>query len=172
MSDLLRLGSISVEELFEARLWIQSALVRAACARATDSDLRALRENVALGEALHKAGRSEDRISVNIEFHTLLATATHNPVAIMVVRGLTDALRNLIRQVGSDPAPSLFSARRRLVDALETRDEDAAATAIQKILKTTMQSYQRLAAQHNERTRSRDLDRRVAAAKNGTTRRA
>ncbi len=145
MSDLLRLGSVSVEELFEARQWIQTALVRAACARATAADLHLLRENVAEGERLHNAGLAAERIAVNIEFHHLLAQATRNQVAVMVSRGLTDALRNLIREVGSDPAPSLFRDRWALVTALEARDEEAAVKAMTKILKTTMVTYQRLA---------------------------
>ena len=166
MADLLRLGKVSIDELFEARLWIQSALVRAACDRATAADLSALRENVDEGERLHQAGLAAERIAVNIDFHHLLAQATHNEVAVMVSRGLTDALRNLIREVGSDPVPSLFSDRRALVSALETRDEAAAVKAITKILRTTMPTYQRLAEQ---RRRAEDALRRQHRIRTKTT---
>jgi len=163
MSDLLRLGSVSADELFEARQWIQSGFVRAACARATAADLKLLRDNVAEGERLHKAGLAAERIAVNIEFHHLLAQATHNQVAVMVARGLTDALRNLIREVGSDPAPSLFRDRWALVTALEARDEEAAVKAMIKILKTTMVTYQRLAEVRRAKEEAPSAPRRVRA---------
>ncbi|MGI4903307.1 MAG: FadR/GntR family transcriptional regulator [Janthinobacterium lividum] len=162
MSDLLRLGNVSIAELFEARVWIQSALASAACTRATDADIKALRENVVLGEMHHAAGRAAERISANIEFHNILANATHNSVAVMVIRGLTDGLRNLIRQVGSDPAPTLFKDRRALLAALEARDEKAAGKAMARLLKTTMQTYQRLAEQQASQT---DVTVKVPPAK-------
>lgn len=160
MSDLLRLGRIPVEELFEARRWIQMALVRVACHSATDDDIRRLRENVAHGEKLHHEGRDQERIAVNIEFHSILAEATRNQVAMIVVRGLTDALRTLISEVGSDPVPSLFRDRRAVIKALEARDENAAAKAMEKLLHTTEQSYKRLAEKRASGGASRTIPAR------------
>jgi GntR family transcriptional repressor for pyruvate dehydrogenase complex len=147
MSDLLRLSSISVDQLFEVRLWIQTGLARAACHRATREDIERLRQNVFDGEQLHAKGQSVKRIEVNIEFHNILAEATKNPVAQIVIRGLTDALKALIHEVGSYPIASLFKDRLKLVDALENRDEDAAEAAMERILKSTKQMYKRLEEQ-------------------------
>ena len=71
--NLYQLGSVSLDELTEARLWLASTVVRIACARATDSDLDALTANVDEAEELIKAGRFEQKIDVQIEFHNLLA---------------------------------------------------------------------------------------------------
>ena len=71
--NLYQLGSVSLDELTEARLWLASTVVRIACARATDSDLDALAANVDEAEELIKAGRFEEKIDVQIEFHNLLA---------------------------------------------------------------------------------------------------
>lgn len=147
MSDLLRLSSISVDQLFEVRLWIQTGLARAACRHATRDDIERLRQNVAAGQHVHALGLSSKRIEVNIEFHSILAEATRNPVAQIVIRGLTDALKALIHEVGSYPIASLYSDRLELVEALEKRDEDAAAAAMERILKTTKQTYKRLERQ-------------------------
>lgn len=147
MSDLLRLSSISVDQLFEVRLWIQTGLARAACRHATKDDIERLRQNVAAGQHVHALGLSSKRIEVNIEFHRILAEATRNPVAQIVIRGLTDALKALIHEVGSHPIASLYSDRLELVEALEKRDEDAAAAAMERILKTTKQTYKRLERQ-------------------------
>jgi GntR family transcriptional regulator, transcriptional repressor for pyruvate dehydrogenase complex len=146
MSDLLRLSSISVDQFYEVRLWIQTGLARAACKRATKSDIERLRQNVFEGERLHKQGLDLKRIEVNVEFHNILAEATKNQVAQIVIRGLTDALKVLSQEMGSYPIASLFKDRLSLVEALEKRDEDAAATAMEKILKSTMMMYKRLEA--------------------------
>ena len=163
MSDLLQLSSISVKELFEARQWIQTSLARIACQRITDADLAELRANIALGEQLHAAGNARERTTVNIEFHNILARATRNAVVVMVIRGLTDALRALIRQVGTAPSRGTFLHRREFLKALEARDEDAAAKGMQKILKDTEAMYQSLAdARQAERQSDRGKPIQVA----------
>ncbi len=155
MSDLLRLSSISVDQLFEVRLWIQTGLARAACRRATKDDIEKLRQNVAAGQHVHARGLNAKRIEVNIEFHNILADATKNPVAQIVIRGLTDALKALIHEVGSYPIASLYSDRLKLVEALEKRDEDAAEAAMERILKSTKQTYKRL---EQQKRAARELD--------------
>ena len=74
--NLYQLGSVSLDELTEARLWLASTVVRIACARATDADLAALTANVDEAERLLKARRYDDKIDIHIEFHNLLARAT------------------------------------------------------------------------------------------------
>lgn len=150
MSDLLRLGNVSVEELFEVRLWMQTGMVRAACARRTEEDLRALRDNVRLAEELHLQGRYEERIAANIQFHNLLAGASHNPVAELVIRGLSDALQGLISRVGSELSRGTFRYRHDILQALETRNPAAAERAIARIIKSAEQTYLRLAQQRSD----------------------
>lgn len=145
MSDMLRLRSVPIAELFEAREWILSSLVRPACLRITPEEIQALRENIDRAEQFHLQGRFDDRINTNFEFHALLARATRNSVAEMVVRALSDSLRSLIHEVGSDLSPNFFNQRRRLLQAIESRNEAAAADRITEIVKTSEQIYKRLA---------------------------
>lgn len=147
MSDLLRLGSISIAELFEARQWIQGALVRAACERLTDAQIDALERNVDEAEAAHAQGRTEDRIRINVEFHNLLAEGAGNGVATIVVRGLTQAWQALMAEVGSDQVSGGVALRRELLKALRARDEEGAAKALSKILRTSEALYKNLAKQ-------------------------
>lgn len=144
VSDMLRLRNVTVEELFEAREWILSALIRPACRRITAAEVRHLRDNVAMAEQLHAQGRYEERIDANFEFYGLLAEATRNPVAVVVIRGSTDVLRSLIHAVGSDLSPNFFGNRLELLKALEARDEDAAVRVMTRIVKATEQTYKRL----------------------------
>lgn len=145
MSDLLRLGNVSIEQLFEFREWILSTLVRPVCRRVTAAEIELLRENVAQAEDLHEQGRFEERIDKNFEFHLMMATYSRNPFAVMIVQGLSDTLRGVIGTVGTELAPNFFNKRRDLIDALAARDEDAASKLMTRIVKSTEQIYKRLA---------------------------
>lgn len=145
MSDLLRLGSVSIAELFEARQWIQGALVRAACERLTDAQIDALEQNVNESEIAHAEGRFADRIRINVEFHNLLAEGSANAVAAIVVSGLTQAWQALMAEVGSDQVSGGITYRRELLRALRARDEEGAAKALSKILRTSESLYKELA---------------------------
>lgn len=147
MSDMLRLASVSVDQVFEVRAWLQSGLVQAVCERATPEDISRLRENVLETRRLHEAGDEKLRRTVGVEFHNILAQSTRNPVAVMVMRALTHSLGALSSDLGSYPGPSFYKDRLRLVDALEQRDEDAAHDAMERILKATLQLYRQLEQQ-------------------------
>jgi len=148
MSDMLRLGKVSLEEMFEAREWLLSALVRPACRRITPPEIERLRENIDRAEQLHAAGRLEDRIDANFEFHWLVAEASRNQVATAVIRGLMDALRSVIREIGTELPPRYFEHRRALVKAFEKRDEDAAARLTATIVRSSEEIYKRLNQEH------------------------
>ena len=147
MSDLLRLGSVSIEELFEARLGIQEAVVSLACDRITEAELQALEGNVARAKELDEEGESRKRTETNIQFHSLIAEATRNPVLILIVRGLTDALRYLVQQIGSELPPVSMSARKKLIRALREGDKSTARVALRTILNAAEPMYVKLARQ-------------------------
>lgn len=147
MSDLLRISSVTVDELFEVRLITQIGLVPLVCERATALDIEALRENVMEGERLYQSGQDRKRIDTNIEFHILFAKAAHNPVGEMVVRSLADSMRALTQRVGSIPTVNLFDDRMALVNAIAARDEAAAVAAIERILVSTRKMYRKLEAE-------------------------
>lgn len=147
LSDLLRLGTMSISELFEARQWIQGALVRVACERLSNAEIDALEANIIAAERAHEEGDAEERMRLNFEFHAMLASGTGNPVATMVVRGLSEAWRALISEVGSDLVAGSVAFKKALIKALRERDEDAAAHAMAKILRTSEAMYKKLAIQ-------------------------
>jgi GntR family transcriptional repressor for pyruvate dehydrogenase complex len=150
MSDLLRLGSVSIAELFEARRWIQGAVVSAACERLTEAQIDALEQNVDEAEVAHAEGRFEDRIRINVEFHNMLADGSANSVAAIVVRGLTHAWQTLMATVGSDQVTGGIAYRRDLIAALRKRDPDAASHALSEILRTSEALYKDLARQRKQ----------------------
>ena len=139
--NLYQLGSVSLDELTEARLWLASTVVRIACARATDSDLDALAANVDEAEELIKAGRFEEKIDVQIEFHNLLASTTRNAVMTMLMGAVMEVMRDFAHGAGGERHDLTIKARRRLLDALRKRDADEAVTAMTEHLENLRLRY-------------------------------
>jgi DNA-binding FadR family transcriptional regulator len=139
--NLYQLGSVSLDELTEARLWLASTVVRIACARATDSDLDALAANVDEAEELIKAGRFEEKIDVQIEFHNLLASTTRNAVMTMLMGAVMEVMRDFAHAAGGERHDLTIKARRRLLDALRQRDADEAVTAMTEHLENLRLRY-------------------------------
>lgn len=141
MTDLLRLNSISLEDLTEARILISSAVVPAACKRHTAYDLLALERNVKHVEELFNQGRMMEKTEANIEFHNLLAASTKNPILVIVVRSLSDMAKHVAYMVGPDAASVTVRSRRTFLRALEKRDAVAATKEMVASLKR-LQSVQ------------------------------
>ena len=139
--NLYQLGSVSLDELTEARLWLASTVVRIACARATDGDLDALTANVDEAEELIEAGRFEEKIDVQIEFHNLLARTTRNAVMAMLMGAVMEVMRDFAHAAGGERHDLTIKARRRLLDALRKRDADEAVTAMTEHLEDLRLRY-------------------------------
>jgi GntR family transcriptional regulator, transcriptional repressor for pyruvate dehydrogenase complex len=83
-TDLIRMARISLSDLLEARLGLETAIIATAVQRATKSDLKKLEENVAETRSLAETSSTVELKDKVHEFHTLLAGATHNPVFIFM----------------------------------------------------------------------------------------
>lgn len=128
--NLYLLGSVSLDDLTEARQWLESTVVRMVAERAGPEDLAALEANVDEAERLFKAGSFDAKIDVHIEFHNLLARATRNPVIIMLMGALMEVMRDFAHAVGGERNDLTIKARRDLLDHLRRRDAAGAAEAM------------------------------------------
>jgi GntR family transcriptional repressor for pyruvate dehydrogenase complex len=81
--NMLMTGNISPEQVAEVRLIIELGIVRLAVARATEDDLRTLKN------VCDRSQRALDRdaydVALSTEFHAALAQAAHNPAVEIVV---------------------------------------------------------------------------------------
>jgi len=135
MQDLVRLGAISLEDLTEARLLIQTAVVRLACERATDADIAAIGVNIEHTAEATRLGRHDERLRHVNEFYRLLALSTRNEILTMLVDALTEILMRFLRAiVGGAPMRGLIEARRRFFVHFKARDADQAARELEKHL--------------------------------------
>jgi DNA-binding FadR family transcriptional regulator len=135
MQDLLRLGAISVDDLTEARLLIQSAVVRLACERATEKDIAAIGANIEHTAEATRLGRHDERLRYVNEFYRLLALATRNEILTMLVDALTEILMRFLRSITKgEPMRNLIEARRRFFAHFKARDAEQAARELEKHL--------------------------------------
>lgn len=145
MSDLLRLGGISLAHLTEARAWIEEVVVRVACERAVESDFDALKQNVQQAEALFSEGRMMEKVDANIEFHNVLAAATKNPVLVMMTQTLGSVMQSFAKRLGAETSRSVIRPRTRFIELLRARDADAAVAEMHEHLRSIQMVYMEFA---------------------------
>lgn len=145
MRDLLSLGKISFDDLWDTRLLLADVVVRQAVERMTAEDLAALQANVVRARSLYESGRLREKSRCNIEFHDVLAAATHNPLLAVFMTSLADLVRHFTEQLGSDPGPETLQSRERLLVALRARDAEAAIAEMRADLIRVHDFYKTLA---------------------------
>ncbi len=142
LRDMYHLGAIQPEHLTEARVLIESIVVRAACERATREDIAALNDNI---EAAEKAAREKiqfyEQAAIHLDFHRVLARATKNPVMVIVMEALLDVMQHFIQEIGQVRNPWVLPSRRRFMKHFEARDSDAAATEMEQHLERLNRYY-------------------------------
>ena len=85
------IGEVSPLDLVAARLALEPTCSAAAAARHHRDDLAAMEQNLAAHAAIAHVG--EDSAAVDLEFHTLIATASGNPVLVDMMGLLAPAMR-------------------------------------------------------------------------------
>jgi hypothetical protein len=118
----------------DALVLIQSAVVRAACEQRTEQDLAALRASVEQAAGVPPGDGWERRAAAHVEFHNLLADATGNPVLAILVRSMTDTLRDIVVAVGPTADEAIVGSRGRLLRHLQDRDAESAAGEMEEHL--------------------------------------
>ncbi len=143
LSDLYQLGAINAQQLTEARVWIESLIVRVVCERATEEALAELECNVSQAVAAEKAGENFKRSMLHLEFHSLLARATRNPLLTIAMDGIMGIMREFVLTLGIPEKSDslLIPSRKRLLTYLRARDADAAEDEVGKHLKRVHKNY-------------------------------
>jgi len=144
MRGMVEIGGISLGQLTEARLAIESAVIATVCKR-EDIDLSPLEANVDTAEELTATGKLREKTALNVEFHLLLAELTENPILIMTMRALMNILLDVIQEVGSVMGIDVIESRRRFLKHLRKRDAAAAQREMERHLNVLHEHYVRAA---------------------------
>jgi len=133
-TDLFRLGMFEPEHLKEARLLVGMAVTRAACRRATDADITALRANLDASDAAVREGRTAERMRLGLEFHRLLAKGSGNPIYMVLTDALMEVQAELIELGLLSPTPNelVMPSRHRITEYVAARDEEKAVAEMER----------------------------------------
>lgn len=132
LTELLRTDSRNLRDLAEIRLGLEVWAARRAAEAATPDDLAALKRTV---EAMNQA-RGRARAEHDVNFHALLARATHSAVYIHLFEAVRHTLAAALERRNWRPFvhplddDRLLAQHRAVVEAIERRDGEAAARAI------------------------------------------
>jgi DNA-binding FadR family transcriptional regulator len=137
--DMFSLGAVTREQITEARIWTESAIVRAACERHTASDLEELRRNLDVAaEATDFYARAE----AHLEFHMILTRIARNPIMETVMEALLGVVRGFIHSIGPQQVTEyVLPSRRRFMRHFEERDADAAVAEMERHLTRVNRNY-------------------------------
>jgi GntR family transcriptional repressor for pyruvate dehydrogenase complex len=145
MRGMVEIGGITLEQLTEARLAIESSVIAVACERAGEADFRALDANIDAAERETLAGNLAVKTKLNVEFHVLLAELTGNPILIMMMKSLMNILLDFISEVGSVMGVDVIKSRRRFLKLLRGRNVAKAVQEMEQHLNVLHEHYIRAA---------------------------
>ncbi len=124
--DAMRMDSLSVDELNDARASIDALIIRFAVERLDDEDIRCLTENTAESRRLHAAGIEA---SMNdLEFHRVLARCSKNRIIELVADALLCVVASILTRTPPTLEMSIKAVERHeaVVAALKGRDTEGA----------------------------------------------
>jgi GntR family transcriptional repressor for pyruvate dehydrogenase complex len=126
-SRLTQPGSLG--SLAEVRELLEPEIAARAAANAGEKDLAAMREAMAAMDAA--LDDPDGYIEADLDFHLALAEATDNPVFLTLIDSIVGLLREQRRRIflAGGPERGQFH-HRRVLDAIERRDPEAARVAM------------------------------------------
>ncbi len=152
MQGMVDVGGVDLAQLTEARLAIESAVIKVACEVAEEPQLAALDANIDEAERETLAGNLAVKTRINVQFHVLVAELTGNPVLIMMMKSLMSILSDFIAEFGSVMGVDVIRSRRRFMKHLRARDTAGAVNEMEQHLTVLHQHYLDAAA---KKTRKR-----------------
>jgi GntR family transcriptional repressor for pyruvate dehydrogenase complex len=142
MSLYLRGGAIDFEKVHEVRLLLETQIAALAAERATDEDLERLDEVHDRME--REAGDVEAAARDDLEFHRLIALATHNELYLVLMDSIGSSLIDIRREnLGSGSAPATLEQHARVLDRIAAHDPDGAREAMSDHLESVADFWRR-----------------------------
>jgi len=142
IQDMFSLGAVTSAQITDARISIESAIIRSACEVHTAADVRRLHENLELAAEATRRNDFFARANVHLEFHMILARATRNPILIVVMEGLIGIMRQFVYSIGSQQiADYVLPSRKRFMKSFEARNADVAVIEMERHLRRVNRNY-------------------------------
>jgi len=97
ISDMIKIGNVTLRELIETRLEIEMMVLNFAMARINPEDLYLLKKNIDESERQILTGIRP--IESNLNFHLLLAKASKNTLFEMIIGSIMEVTKNFLQSV-------------------------------------------------------------------------
>ena len=135
LTGMLRLQGISIKELVEARLVIETAIVTLAAERATADDLQAMEEAIAQARAARATGKQRFTPH-SINFHIALAQAAKNQVLFFTVNSFRTPFYETLDKLAPDDAMGqrAIEDHQKLLEAIAAHDAKRARQVMREHL--------------------------------------
>jgi GntR family transcriptional repressor for pyruvate dehydrogenase complex len=142
---LRRHGLLNPDKIHEVRQTLELETTRLAAQRATDDDLRAVRDAY---ERMPAAADAAAASQADVEFHRAIARAADNDLHLVLVDSISDVLMEIrlatLRVPGR--AEAAVEQHRLVLEALERRDLDGAVDAMRRHLADSFEAFRRAVA--------------------------
>ncbi len=124
LSNMMRLGKISLKDIWQFRLLIEPNMCRLAAAERSDWDLQQIEEVISLREQAVKAKKIP--AFADIDFHHAIARATRNPLLILIMDAVGQSLFvNMKRlHLSLNDHISIVKFHRKILEALRGKEAE------------------------------------------------
>ena len=138
-SSLLVLDRKSADELLQARSIVEPAVVALAAESRTQEELDQIRQALEAMEAEHKTGLIANYKAKDLEFHFLIAAASHNQILFSVIRAIRELLPTAIDKAfvaSRELVSNAMELHRKIYEAIERKDPVSASTSMREHLQS------------------------------------
>ncbi|MBW1712965.1 MAG: FadR family transcriptional regulator [Deltaproteobacteria bacterium] len=125
LANLLAGGEVSLENLFEVRITIESVAAARAAERGTDEEFAVLQ--ALIDEAVEESAKGTNIRPYNIRFHRLILRMAHNPLLSLIGETVLSILsRNISSLVSPETSLKVLESHQALTQAITNRNSDLA----------------------------------------------
>ena len=122
--DRFQLEGTTHDQMIEARIGIECAIMSSAIKHATEDDIEKIREDIEVSKKVLKPEHAGEIVERMINFHILLAEASHNIPYKMFIRSMMQWASRKLRDWVPSPEEQQYSysSHKEVFEAIEARD--------------------------------------------------
>ena len=139
LSNMMRLGKISIRDIWDFRLLIEPSICRMAATERTDWDIEKIEETISIREKAIKARKIP--VVSDIDFHQAIVRSTKNPLLILIMDALGQSLlANFKRLTFSlSDHQSINTFHRKILECIRRKDAEKIGDLMQDHLQDVKQ---------------------------------
>lgn len=142
LEGIVKLDHVSMEELTEARMAVEMAVLPLVMERIRPEDLDALEHNIREAQECLEKGIEEPK---NLMFHVLLANASRNQLLIKIVKALFGVLAGFIatQEYSYERKKTVLEEHRELFQLLRAKRHREVEAALSRHIVGTMMQFEK-----------------------------